>query len=514
MTNNKIAKKALFSSVIALFFCFTMFIGTTFAWFTDSVTSGSNVITSGNLDFEVQYTLDGENWEDLDGAEDLFQKGSWEPGHTEVVVLKVKNVGSLVLKYVANMNITKEVKGKTKDGQDIVLSDLLEVSTLTVEDAGIDPVFGINIGQMTVQKAFEDEDAIGWGSPAPFNQTNAAVSDKQLNVGSTQYVLVKVDMPETVGNEANHNGVDMPSIEFGINVLASQFTYEEDSYGKDYDADAEYPIVYNVVSTSEELADAFKEGGAIKLENDIVLEEVLYVEKGVDVYFDMNGKEITVDSTAADPVFYTYQESTLTITGNGKVYIDDPSVSLIFPAGDVVIENGTFIRNVPDGTPANKVGALFVGAKISPWGSQTVTINGGYFDGGYYDENAADIDEILAGTKTLNETADDIQKRGNSKDANLVRIALKKNISSTLNLSYNLMKVYGGTFVGMNPAWGDEGCMLPTNPNYLRPWSYYQGALLDGQTFNEDGIVLPDGYTITKGTTTDGRPTYTVTYNK
>ena len=76
MTNNKIAKKALFSSVIALFFCFTMFIGTTFAWFTDSVTSGSNVITSGNLDFEVQYTLDGENWEDLDGAEDLFQKGS------------------------------------------------------------------------------------------------------------------------------------------------------------------------------------------------------------------------------------------------------------------------------------------------------------------------------------------------------------------------------------------------------------------------------------------------------
>ena len=257
MTNNKIAKKALFSSVIALFFCFTMFIGTTFAWFTDSVTSGSNVITSGNLDFEVQYTLDGENWEDLDGAEDLFQKGSWEPGHTEVVVLKVKNVGSLVLKYVANMNITKEVKGKTKDGQDIVLSDLLEVSTLTVEDAGIDPVFGINIGQMTVQKAFEDEDAIGWGSPAPFNQTNAVVSDKQLNVGSTQYVLVKVDMPETVGNEANHNGVDVPSIEFGINVLATQYIYEEDSYGSDYDADAVYYDA--LVTTDEEFLEALND---------------------------------------------------------------------------------------------------------------------------------------------------------------------------------------------------------------------------------------------------------------
>jgi hypothetical protein len=56
--------------------------------------------------------------------------------------------------------------------------------------------------------------------------------------------------------------------------------------------------------------------------------------------------------------------------------------------------------------------------------------------------------------------------------------------------------------------------MLPTTPNYLRPWSYYQGAFLDGQTFNENGIVLPDGYTITVGATEDDRPTYTVKYSK
>ena len=31
---------------------------------------------------------------------------------------------------------------------------------------------------------------------------------------------------------------------------------------------------------------------------------------------------------------------------------------------------------------------------------------------------------------------------------------------------------------------------------------------------NEDGIVLPEGFAITKGTHEDGRPTYTVTYNK
>ena len=144
-----------------------------------------------------------------------------------------------------------------------------------------------------------------------------------------------------------------------------------------------------------------------------------------------------------------------------------------------------------------------------------VTINGGYFDAGYYDENAAGIEDILAGTAVFTETADDIAKRGNSKDKNLVRVAIKDNVSVLLNHSgYGSFKVYGGTFVGANPAWGDEGCMLPTTPNYLRPWSYYQGSLLAGQTFNENGLVIPDGYNITRTVSDDGVPVYTVEYNK
>ena len=269
-----------------------------------------------------------------------------------------------------------------------------------------------------------------------------------------------------------------------------------------------------VATTSEEVVTAFENGGNIMLVSDIKLGGRLEVKEGANVNLDMNGKTITLEGTAANPAFYTYKGSTLTITGNGTVEINDPSVSLVFPGGDVVIENGTFVRNVPAGTPANKVGSFFVGAKVSPRGSQTVTINGGYFDGGYYNADAADIDDILAGTKEFTETDDDKAMRGNSKDANKVRVAIKQNVKLLLNLSYNLFKVYGGTFVGANPAWGDEGCMLPTKPNYLRPGSYYQGALLDGQEFNENGLAIPDSYEITKGATADGRPTYTVTYNK
>ena len=58
MTNAKSTKKALIASVLSLVLCFTMLLGTTFAWFTDSVTSSNNIIKAGNLDVEM-YWADG-----------------------------------------------------------------------------------------------------------------------------------------------------------------------------------------------------------------------------------------------------------------------------------------------------------------------------------------------------------------------------------------------------------------------------------------------------------------------
>ena len=235
MMNTKNTKRALWSSVLALFLCFSMLLGTTYAWFTDSVVSGSNVITSGNLDVEVSYTLDGENWKPLDGANDLFQKNLWEPGHTEVVALKIENKGTLALKYQANLNIIDEVVGTSVNGGDIVLSEILQVSTL-VQPADAN-------GDMTVMQAYASENGIAYETPVPFKSSNILRTNQGLTAGEAHYLIVKVDMPETVGNEANHNGEDIPSIEFGINVLATQYTYENDSFGTNYDEDALYPEV-------------------------------------------------------------------------------------------------------------------------------------------------------------------------------------------------------------------------------------------------------------------------------
>ena len=270
----------------------------------------------------------------------------------------------------------------------------------------------------------------------------------------------------------------------------------------------------HIATNEEDLKSMIQTGGNVRLGTDIALDSRLDIPAGADVHLDLNGQKITVDEDSnADYVFIVREGANLVIDGDGTVETSTPAPVLFYPAGNVVIESGTFIRNIPEGYDG-AVRGMFTGTKPEGgWESTGVTINGGYFDSGYYDAYAADVEDILAGTKTLVETDDDIAKRGAPGDKNLIRIALKNNVNVMFNRSNNYFKVYGGTFVGANPAWGDEGCMLPVTPYYLRPWSYYQGAFLDGQTAHDDGIVLPEGYTITKGTHEDGRPTYTVTYS-
>ena len=64
MTKMKATKRALFLSFVSLFLCFTMLLGTTYAWFTDSVTSATNIITAGNLDVELYHANHGTNGKD------------------------------------------------------------------------------------------------------------------------------------------------------------------------------------------------------------------------------------------------------------------------------------------------------------------------------------------------------------------------------------------------------------------------------------------------------------------
>lgn len=294
MTNSKSTKRALISSTLAILMCVAMLIGTTFAWFTDTASTAVNKIQAGNLDIGVEYTLDGETWKDLDGATDIFQKGLWEPGHTEVVALKFKNNGSLALKYSINMNIVDETAGINKLNQEYKLSDYLKVKTLSQEAS--------QIGDICIDMAFSARsDGLGYTTTANFKDATVLDHDLFLAPGEVgNYLIMKVYMPETVGNEANAISTEKTaSIRFGLNVVATQTPYEKDSYDNQYDKDATYPVI---VSNQQQANDAITNatdkkvnisiasGQTITLDNGIANEG----DKGRDITFSGDGSQ-TVD---------------------------------------------------------------------------------------------------------------------------------------------------------------------------------------------------------------------------
>ena len=123
MTKSKNTKRALLASVLSLMLCAAMLVGSTFAWFTDSVTSGKNKIVAGNLDVEL-YAKDGSDYQPVTGDTNLFMKDAlWEPGHVEVINLKVANLGTLALQYKLGINVASE-----KQGTSVLTNELFKLS--------------------------------------------------------------------------------------------------------------------------------------------------------------------------------------------------------------------------------------------------------------------------------------------------------------------------------------------------------------------------------------------------
>ena len=261
MNKRSSTKKALTASIMSMALCTVLLIGTTFAWFTDSVSSGTNVIKAGNLDVKLEYSEDGTDWKNAAGATDLFDSSvNWEPGHVEVVYLKVSNAGDLALKYKLGVNVLNTVIGKTADGQDIDLSDFLKFGIAEPDTAYADRPAAL---------------AAVTGSAASVSQGYTS-EEKTLAAGaSSNMIAMVVYMPEDVSNDANHNGTDVPSIEMGVKLAETQATAESDSFGTDYDAGAAVPSILdgsqstvndlsgNIIVTAENNTLTFGNNGTI-----------------------------------------------------------------------------------------------------------------------------------------------------------------------------------------------------------------------------------------------------------
>ena len=344
MTNKKSTKKALVLSCLSLLLCMSMLVGTTFAWFTDSVSTTNNIITAGNLDVNLYWSTDGSAWEPVNSQTNIFKtKTLWEPGHTEVVYLRVVNEGTLALKYDLIVNVASEIAGTNVAGESFNLSDFI--------------LYKVTPGITTYTNSAEARgDESGKKLNALYSKPGV------LEQGKEAVLTMVVFMPTTVGNEANYREETIPTINMGINLFATQYTHENDAYGPDYDADAEPVVIY----TADELATALTSDDeiiSVILGNSIDLpisslgsqtpgsgEYKLGGENTEAIVIDLNGNKLNITTTYWSAIGAKNADAVINIK-NGSMTSSQPtgtwnSYDVTFANCNYAIENVTFDKAI------------------------------------------------------------------------------------------------------------------------------------------------------------------------
>ncbi len=325
MTKQKSTKRALLLSALSLLLCVSMLIGSTFAWFTDSVTTAGNTIQSGTLLVDLvdanDNSLEGKVLKFVDqDANDL-----WEPGCTyKLEEVYVANKGSLALKYEIAIN------GITGDAK------LLEAIEWTVTVGGVETKL-------------------------------ADLNGYLLPNTKTEAIVLSGHMKEEAGNE--YQGLMVEGI--SISVLATQYTYENDSFDNQYDKNAVY---YDVLATTaDELYNAVAAASGnviIAVDGNIALTKTLSKKGLKSIKFVALNGDATIDQASYNMEFngakVTFEG--LTLTHGTKEYGDGGQASTAFAvwhAAEVNYIDCTFNRSVGTlhATTHNFIGCTFNGVE-------------------------------------------------------------------------------------------------------------------------------------------------------
>ena len=336
-------KKSLIFSALSLLLCCALLAGTTFAWFTDSVTNTGNKIQAGNLAINA-YAYDigegGESFTITDvnnsmeftfeaQAQDLKEENCppiindelWEPGKSNAKLLKVENAGTLAVK----IKLDFETAGD--------LTDALWFDFIQVES-----------GEVT-----------GSFTKRPMNTLSTFAKDLELPIiakgDKLEFILV-YGMYEEAGNE--YKETDFTA---NVSILAAQYTYEKDGFGNtDYDKDAEY-VQRTYISgqngspiTAEQLAEVLNdpENPNIGLQSDAVLSETINLYTDTDI--NLNNNNITLDNKtfyigrnngySAEPMNLSLHDGTVIVSGfSGRLRAEDGSSAtfrdMVFKSADM-----------------------------------------------------------------------------------------------------------------------------------------------------------------------------------
>lgn len=248
MPNSKKTRKALLASAVSLLLCIAMLIGSTFAWFTDTAQTGVNKIQAGKLDvvLEVATEFDDEGtptaWTEVTEDMELFKNVNgediiWEPGAGAQEWFRIRNNGNLALKYQFMTNYANATE--TDDGK--TLADILKVQNVACD---------IENGEYDGRGSYTD--MTGRADVDGYAPMKNAKYEEYLLPGEARTVYTCI-VWEPTDHDNDFNVAGGLSIDLGIKVIATQYTYEYDSRDNQYDRNAGFGWD-GTVATQEQLA--------------------------------------------------------------------------------------------------------------------------------------------------------------------------------------------------------------------------------------------------------------------
>lgn len=361
-------KKSLWAAGIALLISIALLIGTTFAWFTDSVINKGNVISAGDLKISATaYDVDmsntsGQSYEIAgvnngnkiyfeatgqnlkNDSNPIINESLWEPGKSNAKLLTVKNEGSLAAKLSLSFDVND-------DGlQGALWFDFIQVGS--------------------------DGNLVGEFTERPMSELASLGKNREFSLATGQSIsfILVYGMNEHAGN-------DYQGKTFGadVTILAKQDTVEKDGFGSNqYDSESRYESI-----SAESLKADLAAGGSVVLGDDInITPEGNGVDDGSlvpqttitkDTTMNLSDKTLSLDTSKTNeslpyvPSLIAVNSGTLTLTGEGTINAEagyNTAYGINVTGGTVVIEDG------------NYYGAMSA-VQVQ---KGTLIINGGFFD--------------------------------------------------------------------------------------------------------------------------------------
>lgn len=307
--------KGYYISLLCMVLTCAMFMGTTFAWFTDDVVSSGNELMIGTLKAELYHHQNGTQVPVTTDHPVFDPNTLWAPNHTQVQTLTVKNAGDLAFDYY--LQFLPNASGCVFTGGMTLpqVAKWFEVYTCTEDPANLP-------AELTDSRWVKVKDANGADADlAKILAGSLHVWEGSLEKEKTGTLSIALHLSEQAPVELMGQKLSL-----NVKLVANQLGY----------VDCEY------AANAQELTDGLAKGGNVKMTENITAPAATTAPYGNKYGFALNGG--TLDGNG----------KTLSVTGDGDTYgimtnggtiknltIDSGfrAIMLMYAQEDLILEN-------------------------------------------------------------------------------------------------------------------------------------------------------------------------------